>query len=73
MEKYHERLLVREKAEFKSITDGFLKEENCYYFNFKHCTQISSNRYFFWDVAHLNYMGAIAFTELLNDRIRKTL
>lgn len=73
LEKYHEFLLNSYKKEFENIMDDVLREDNCYYFNFKQCGEINSNRYFFWDAAHLNYMGAIAFTGMLDDRIKETL
>lgn len=50
-----------------------MEKDNCYYFDFKKCKEINSNRYFFWNVAHLNYMGGIAFTQLINNWIRETL
>lgn len=72
IEKYHARILDWEKEEFENIMDHYLKDAYCYYFDFKQCTAINSNRYFFWDAAHLNYMGGIAFTELVHHWIEET-
>lgn len=72
IEKYHARILDWEKEEFENIMDRYLKDDNCYYFDFKQCAEINSNRYFFWDAAHLNYMGGIAFTELVHHWIEET-
>lgn len=72
MEKYHEYILQKEKREFDNIMDIFLREDHCYYYNFKQCESIYLNRHFFWDAAHLNYMGGIAFTGLLSDWIKET-
>lgn len=73
LEKFHAVIMGKEKEEFENIMSDFLKEDNCYFFNFKQCKEICNNRYFFWDTAHLNYMGAIAFTGLLNNSIKSTL
>lgn len=73
LEKYHAVLLKQMKEEFEAVMGNVCRIKYCYYHDFKNYREINENRYFFWDVAHLNYMGAIAFTEILNKWIGETI
>ncbi len=55
------------KSEFESIIFQMQELYGIEYLNFKDCKDISNNPHFYKDVNHLNDIGAVAFTSLLNN------
>lgn len=49
--------------------DKFEQEYGITYWNMKNLDEISGNPHFYRDTAHLNYYGAVAFTNVLNKAI----
>ncbi len=70
LEEYHRIMLSSYKDEFeqavKTVTDN-----NIFLWDFKSVEAISKNPHFYMDPAHLNYSGAIAFTCMLDEHIKK--
>lgn len=58
------------KGEFEEIVYGFQKKYGLQYYNFKNYTKISGNHRFYNDVNHLNKVGAMAFTAVLNQSMQ---
>jgi len=69
VEEYHKKLLVEHKQIFDEIIRQFLAEYDIQFIDCKECTKISRNNHFFSDPAHLNSVGAVAFTTMLNNII----
>lgn len=69
VEEYHEKMLLERKHEFYEIVSGFQSRYGIKMLDYKGCNKISRNRYFYADPAHLNYVGAVAFTTILSKDI----
>ena len=67
IENIHKTLYSDWKEEFEGIIHSVQKEYEFDYVNYKHYLPISKNNNFYADV---NATGAIAFTSLLNERIK---
>lgn len=57
------------KKEFEETMCSMKNKYGLEYYDFKSMTEISENRYFYNDVNHLNDVGAIAFTSMLNNKL----
>jgi len=59
------------KKYFEDTIMSFIKLYNIEYYDLKNCTGISAHKMYYQDAAHLNYLGAINFTNYLNKLIFK--
>lgn len=69
VEKIHQKKYAHWKLEYEEFIFDMMKKYNFKYLNFKECKEITTNNEYFQDVAHLNYDGATAFTNILNQYI----
>lgn len=70
VEQQHYILLKDFREEFNTIIAHFKESYNFHYWDMKNLEEISKNRWFYHDTAHLNYYGGLAFTSFLNDRMK---
>lgn len=69
LETYHEELLRAYQEPFFDYLSPFLKDRNTFFWNYKGINMFSENPHFYQDTAHFNYIGAIAFSSELNERL----
>lgn len=69
IERIHRVIYQEWKEEFENIIKEFKKIMNFEFINYKEYAPISENNNFYADVSHLNQIGAIAFTSLLNETL----
>lgn len=69
MEEYHNMMLATFKSDFEIEIKEHIRKYKVNYLNLKNLSSISNNNHFFQDTAHLNYIGGIAFTSMLNQMI----
>lgn len=71
IENIHDKLYLEWKKEYEEIMYEMRKNYSFEMLNYKHYASISSNNRFYYDAAHLNATGAIAFTSVLNEDVQK--
>lgn len=72
MEQLHNEntYLIEEKRKFEERLKRVTDDRMVFFKDFKDCTKISSNHFFYRDVSHLNYQGAVAMSTELNRYLR---
>lgn len=59
------------KAEFEQTLFKLCMNKNVHFFDFKNEKKISANPQFFYDVDHLNTIGASCLTSILNEQLKQ--
>lgn len=57
------------KERFQTVIEHYIKEYDIEFYDFRNYLPICENRYFFYDLEHLNYAGATALSSLMNREI----
>lgn len=72
LEQSKDIIMIQWKKEFLQTISKFCNKPNIYFKNYKFCEGISNNNYFWFDIDHLNTIGAKCMTSIIdNDLIRE--
>ena len=71
IEKAAESVMHVWKKEFYQIVTDLCDRYGIYFFDYKNCKCISQNHMFYYDIGHLNTVGARAMTAILNEDLKQ--
>lgn len=71
IEKAVEPVIYTWKKEFLQVVADLQNRYGIYFFNYKACACISENHMFYYDIGHLNTVGARAMTAILNEDLKQ--
>lgn len=73
LEETKNAVMEQRKAEFYEIINEFINTKNIYFWNYKFCEGIADNNRLWFDIEHLNTIGARCMTSIIEEDLKREI